>query len=355
MDSCYNENISIGNAFTVREITSETLLNSKKLDLHNIFTSKITEGEKNKILEKVFSYQLSPKIKQFAQDYQQIYGKRNDFLWKWLGVVYRDSGVALSTVDPNYLEKVTDTKIIFTMLFSILDDVSEFYKDEYLMEELLEIVCTNQIKNDTDNEQIIYFKKLWDHFNDEIKEFPRYKDFKEIFEYDLRQMVNSVRFSYLMNKKPEYINLQEMEFYGSFNMIVFLLNGIDLMASPDFDEKELPQIRTVFWNAQQMARIGNWLSTWKREIKEEDVSSGVFAYAFTKKILTVDDLKNMEEEEIIQKIEKSDMADYFADSWQNKFDNIKNLKTTIKSVDIEQYINGLEKLITLHLASEGYK
>jgi hypothetical protein len=154
------------------------------------------------------------------------------------------------------------------------------------------------------------------------------------------------------------MNLQEMEFYGSFNMIVYVLNGIDLMASPNFDKKDLPHLRTVFWNAQQMARIGNWLSTWKREIKEEDVSSGVFAYALSNNILSIDELKklnNLDEKYIIEKIENSGMLEYFEKNWMKSYENIKNNKDKIKSVDINQYMNGLENLIKLHLASEGFK
>ena len=355
LDNCFDHSVSYENAFAARELQLERLLTKCKNESPKTLMTNISKNEKENILEKVFSYELTPNVKKFAEEYKQMYGKRSDFLWKWLGVVYRDTGVTLSTVNTKYLDSITDTKIIFTMLFSILDDVSEFYKDGELMEELLEIICENNSTNPYKNRKTAHFKKLWNHFNKEIQKLPRYDDFKDMFNYDLKQMVNSVRFSYLMNEKPQYMNLQEMEFYGSFNMIVFLLNGIDLMASPDFDEKELTHMRTVFWNAQQMARIGNWLSTWKREVEEDDVCSGVFAYALSKNVITVDDLNNMKGDKIIKKIENSDMQDYFINTWQDKFDNIKDLKSSIKSVDMNQYIKGLETLIKLHMASEGFK
>ena len=49
------------------------------------------------------------------------------------------------------------------------------------------------------------------------------------------------------------------------------------------------------------------------------------------------------------------MQDYFQNLWMEKFENIKNLKDSVKSVDINQYIQGLETLIKLHMASEGLK
>lgn len=346
---------TLDNAFSAREIQLEKIL-SDSLREPKTITTKISESEKEKILEKVFKYELSPIVQEFVDGYNQIYGKRSNFLWKWLGVVYRESGVALSTVDPKYIDSVTDTKILFTMLFSILDDTSEYYKDEKLMESLLSILSNNFDKKKIEkNEKLMFFKKLWDYLQNEIKKYPRYNDLKDMFQYDLNQMMNSVRYCYLMNKKPEYINLQEMEIFSSYNMIVFILNGIDLLASPEFDKKDLPYLRTIFYNAQQMARIGNWLSTWKREIKEEDISSGVFAYAFSNNIIRPDDLKNLDEDEIIKKIENSGMFEYFMRSWKKNYDNIKRYKDSIKSVDINQYIVGLENLIKLHLASEGFK
>lgn len=354
-DRPFDHSTSYENAFAARELNLESLLSINDTKKNSLLIN-ISESEKEKILKRVFSYELSPDVQNFTEDYKVLFGKRSEFLWKWLGVVYREAGVTLSTVEPKYLDSVTDTKILFTMLFSILDDTSEFYKDEELLENLLSIISNNSKKSiiDQDN-RLVFFKKLWNHFTHELAKLPRYEEFTDMFTYDFNQVINSVRFCYLMNKKPEYMNLQEMEIFGSYNMIVFLLNGIDLMASPKFDEEDLPHIRTIFWNSQQMARIGNWLSTWKREIKEEDVSSGVFAYALSNNIISIDELKNMNEEEIVKKIEDSNMYEYFTCLWKERFDSIRKIKVSIKSVDIDQYIKGLETLIKLHLASEGHK
>jgi len=351
-----NHSISYEDACSARELLLENILNTSKPESQTVSTMNIDGKEKEKILERVFNYELSSPVQHFADKYDRIFGKRSSFLWKWLGVVYGESGVTLSTVDPKCLDAVTDTKILFTMFFSILDDVSEFYKDEKLMESMLAIVTNSPNADDNEkNEKLSLFKELWDHFQKDVSKYPRYKEFKDIFTYDLNQMINSVRFCYLMNKNPEYMNLQEIEIYESYNMIVFLLNGIDLMASPEFDVKDLSPLRTVFWNAQQMARIGNWLSTWKREIKEKDFCSGVVAYALSENIITVDEIKNPNESKIIHKIENSNVVDYFTSTWNKRYQTVKKFKNSIESVDMDKYLSGLETLIKFHLASEGLK
>lgn len=351
-----DHSISFEDVCSARELSLENILNLGESRSQTASAIKLGEREKEKILEQVFKYELSDSVQHFVNKYDQIFGKRTNFLWKWLGVVYKESGVTLSTVDPKLLDSVTDAKILFTMFFSILDDISEFYKDEKLLESMLGIVSDSPtVSNIEENEKLFLFKELWDHFQKDVSKYPRYKEFKDIFKYDFNQMTNSVRFCYLMNKNPEYMNLQEIEIFESYNMIVFLLNGIDLMASPKFEIEDLSHLRTVFWNAQQMARIGNWLSTWKREIKEKDFCSGVIAYALSEHIITIDDLKNLNEKKIIHKIENSNVVDYFTNTWNKRYQTIKKFKNSIESVDMDKYLGGLETLIKLHLASEGFK
>ncbi|MCK4901780.1 MAG: hypothetical protein KAS76_00370, partial [Thermoplasmatales archaeon] len=176
-----------------------------------------------------------------------------------------------------------------------------------------------------------------------------------IFMYDFKQFINAFEYSCLINKNPNMICLKENENYDAHNMMVFIFNGIDLMASPTFNKDELPHLRTVFWHAQKMARIGNWLSTWKRELKQNDLCSGVFTYAISKKILNENDLKYLPKEEIISKIEESDVYEFFMKSWEQNHEKLISLKGKIGSIDMDSYINGLGNVMKYHLSTGGLK
>jgi len=316
-----------------------------------------TTFKKKPILESVYNYTLSDNLNYFIDEYEHLFGKRNRFLWKWLGVIFKESGVTLSTVDREYLDSTVDNKILITIITVVLDDIAEYYKDGELLGMILEMWNhgTKLIGGYKENEKVMFVKKLWDHLMKELSKYPRYEEFKNIFIYDFNQMLNTIRYSYLTNLNPEIINLQEAEIYGCHNMIVYLYNGIDLMASPDFDKGDLPRLRTVFWYAQQMARAGNWLSTWKRELSEKDFSSGVFGYAASKDNLNISDIEKIGRDEVISKIESSDVYEYLIDSWEHNYEKIKKLKNTIKSIDMDAYTNGLENVLKFHLATEGLK
>lgn len=138
-------------------------------------------------------------------------------------------------------------------------------------------------------------------------------------------------------------------------MAYFLYTGFDLMASPNFDFNELPLLRGVVWYAQQMARIGNWLSTWKRELREKDLSSGVFAYLLSKNLVSPDNLLELSEEEAIELVDKAGVVEHFLTKWRENYWRVEEIGRNIKSVDIKKLLKGLENLLKFHLATEGYK
>jgi len=317
---------------------------------------KESELEKQEILKKIINYKLSDDVKYFVEEYEKVFTERNVFLWKFLGTLFKDSGITLSTVDKKYVDSTIDIKLVFSILCGVLDDVADVQKDKKLLAKMSEIVINGPNTNEqTKNEKMALITKMWNYLTNELSKLPRYKEFKDIFEYDLKQFLNAFEYSCLVNENPGILNLQERENYDCHNMMVFLFNGIDLMASPEFNKEDLPHLRTAFWHAQKMARIGNWLSTWKRELKQNDIGSGVFTYAISKKILDIADIRKCSENEIIRKIENSDTYEHFFGAWTENYQKLKSLKNEIKSVDMNAYITGLENVIKFHMASEGLK
>ncbi|MCK4995312.1 MAG: hypothetical protein KAR55_00345 [Thermoplasmatales archaeon] len=355
LDNCSNTSISIENAFTAREILLDNLLINHKPDLKSVMTN-ISKKEREHILEKIYGYELSKNVIYFSDKYEKYFKERNTFLWKFLGAIFTESGATLSSVDKKYFESVTDIKIIISILCGILDDVADVHKDTELLNKMVEVLNNKQNENvEIEDEKISFIKEIWDFLLKKIKKLPRYDEFKDIFMYDFKQFINAFEYSCLINKNPNMICLKENENYDAHNMMVFIFNGIDLMASPTFNKDELPHLRTVFWHAQKMARIGNWLSTWKRELKQNDLCSGVFTYAISKKILNENDLKYLPKEEIISKIEESDVYEFFMKSWEQNHEKLISLKGKIGSIDMDSYINGLGNVMKYHLSTGGLK
>lgn len=104
-----------------------------------------------------------------------------------------------------------------------------------------------------------------------------------------------------------------------------------------------------------MGRIGNMVSTWEREIKERDFTSGVFATVIEWGVISAADLTSMTEKELTATIEESGVIQHFLDQWERLRGEIYELSEQVRSVDLTAYASGLEELIRIHLGSRGLK
>lgn len=314
-------------------------------------------------MEQIKKMDIPDEMTHLINKYESVCGDRDRFLWKWVQTLTtsRDPGFMFSTVPDEYNNQISSLKTILTVFVAILDDIADKYKDKDLLEKSLKIPFENEnidTKNLDDTNKINRVKlaeEIWNNIEQELITLPRYNEFKDIFTFDIKQLLNSLHHSYIININPYMINLKEAEIHANHNMTFYLYSDIDLMSSPEFDMKDLPHLREIIWRAQQMARIGNWLSTWEREIEESDFSSGIFAYAVTNEILEVEHLNNKSKDELLHLLKNSSIEEHFLEKWQENYNQIKNLSPKIQSIDINQYLEGLEQILSFHLASKGLK
>lgn len=314
--------------------------------------------EAEKLMRDISQIKLPRDLRNWIEKYDSSCGERNDFLWKWIYklTTSRNPGIMLSCVPQDKAETVARLKVILSIFVIIVDDIADRDKDKGLLEELLKIPLEKK-KSDgrIEDDRLDLAIKVWNHLEQNLKRLSRYGEFRKIFLYDLKQTLNSCRYSFLVNMNPELLNYYETKVYGSHNMILFLYTGIDLMTSPEFDRKDMPWLREMLSKAQQMTRIGNWISTWEREVKEDDFSSGVIAYALTEEIVDLADLWENNSAKIISKIRKKDLEERLLNEWGKKYKEIESFRDSISSVDIKEFLSGLKRIMKLHIASKGMK
>ena len=132
-------------------------------------------------------------------------------------------------------------------------------------------------------------------------------------------------------------------------------NPVDWMTLSSFNSNEIGPTRMIIWQAQKMARIGNWISTWEKELKEKDFSSGVFAYAIDLGVLTIEDLDDLDNPLIIKKIKESKIENKLLEEWNIYYKEISVLDKRTKIINTKKLLKGLQSLLVLELTSRGYK
>ncbi len=322
---------------------------------------QLTPERIEKEIKAIQEVKLPPELQKWVKEYEKV-GDRDEFIWKWSYIGLKK--LTLPSVSKKYRNLVLEAKFISIVLNVLLDDLADKRKNKNLLEKAINIcILRNSVQKDLkltlfdkeDQSCLDLIREIWLFLNRTIKRLPRYKEFRDIFLYDYQQFLNSVRYGYLINKNLNLINIIEDQIYSSHNMQGMIMGTMDLMASLKFNINELGLFREIIWRAQRMGRIGNSLTTWKREILENDFSSEIFGYALINGILSQKDLRKENSEEIVKKIEKSDIKNYFLNEWEKRYKEIREFNKEMKSFNFKEVLEGLESLIVMHFCSVGFK
>ncbi len=299
---------------------------------------------------------LSEKIEAAVTGYEKV-GERNSFLWKWVrrGVEI----TSLSSIDEELWDYVCDTKTLGVMFDVLLDDVADAAPKPEFLEALISITENrpnlNARATDVEREYFDYSLEIWEQIWHRLEQSPRYEEFHDVLTFDYRQLMTAMRYSVLIGTNPAMMNMLEHDAYLPHNMHMVVNGTIDLMASKRFDVAELGNLRRILLYAQHMGRIGNLVTTWEREVRSRDYSSGIFPMALSRGILTVNDLIVGDQEKICAKIRASNLEETFLKRWRELRENIVRLASRLRSVNVLKLVGGLDTLIQLHGGSRGLK
>ena len=317
----------------------------------------ITPEVKKREIEKIQKVELPAELQKWVKEYEKV-GERDGFIWKFTYSGWQM--FTLSSVQKKYQELVIINKCCNTILNVLLDDLADKGENEDILDGALKIVYpSNNARNvflnvsKSNLEYLNLIKKVYNFIKKDLKKYPRYKEFRNVFEYDYQQFLNTMKYSYLINKIPVVINLNEHETYSHHNMQGMIGMTIDLMCSSEFNIKELGIFREIAWKMQQMGRIGNLITTWEREIYDNDFTSGIFAYALKKNIINVNDLKmENKRNKIIKKIKTSKIEDYFLKQWENYYKEVDFLGKDFKSIDVQKMLNESKNFLVMHIITK---
>ena len=308
-------------------------------------------------------HELPENLAAIADKYDTAVGIRDQFLWKWFH--FLNPHFRLSTVDERYESKTQNEKTLLTFYVTLLDDLIDDQNDRVTFQEAAKIPFSHLRADNTrpglDTECLAFAREVWGEFDRSLRTAPRYREFKELFEFDLQQTVNAVRYAYIVNNYPYTANMQEAYAYSSHNMVLLGFTDIDLMHSLRFNREEFTSLRSTIWSAQKMARIGNWVSTWQRELSEGDFTSGVLVSAYENGHISDDELRALWTnptadvvEDVCDRIEQAGCRDDLIARWEQYRETIAEIPE-LQTVDLDRLLEGMETVMEYHLASEGMK
>jgi hypothetical protein len=270
------------------------------------------------------------------------------FLTQWYFKTYKFAH--LPCIDKKHIEKLAQDKTKLSVFAILVDDLADNQRtmDKTKLMKSIKIPWNGTKKYD--DRYLEVTRIIWKEIIGSIKNYPRYEEFKDLFFFDLKQFLNAIYYGYLVNSM-DMANFLESSLHSAHNMMVLLFCDMDLMCSPDFDKDEISKLRPILHWTQDITHIGNILSTYKREIMENDYSSPIISIALNEGTITKEVIEN-DPEQAIEKIQQ--ITPFFKNRAEEDFHKIQDHIDTVKTVDIADFLNRIQKVFNSFLQREDY-
>ncbi|WP_276271107.1 hypothetical protein [Haloarcula litorea] len=315
------------------------------------------EVEPTEFVEQIRRVTLPDRIERLADEYDRLCGDRDRFLWRWIYSLFPE--FTLTSVPDEHAAHVREQKTVLTMYVTALDDLVEHHGDRETFEAARRLVREPGAVDPgaaVDDDYFAFVERAWRSFVDGLADAPRFEEFVDVFQYDCRQTLNAMDYSAVVNENPRIANLGGAEHYDTHNMVMFPYADVDLMYSPGFDIADFGTLRDLLWDLQEMARIGNWLTTWEREVAEGDYTAGIVVLALQEGVVSPDELEGAEADgEVVGRIKAADLERRFRDRWAERYRSVRDREFDTDSVDLDALVAGMETVFQYHVASRGHK
>lgn len=272
---------------------------------------------------------------------QGSYDHRTSFFWKWIYYAFQLTTVSKLT----NRDEIIHIKMKTAIFFYALDDICDELKDKQLY---LSIVNALNSPDKGDNVLV----RLWHDLQIEYQNTQNYTVLKNKFNYSVNQVFKSFVWTLSSSGNSlEYIQTNKyLEFVSPTNC-VHLSTLIESLFMNDLSNIEL--IYSISLETQKMAQLGNWVTTWKREVKTGDYSSGMINYLLQANILQKSDFKGGSES-LIKQIETNNAEETLIELWNDSYEFQKNKLVNANLIDIyTNYLKPVKIILYMQMGAIG--
>lgn len=318
---------------------------------------RLTEERVAKEVAEVRATEFSSALEPWIERYRRT-GDRDDFVFRWCYKI--NKSWVLVPVRTKYETSLEETKTLFNMFIVLVDDISEKRGKEDLLGELVKIPFYPDCVEPThlsraDREYLEFVRGIWEQIRKNIGAFPACELFGANFSFDVRQLLSAFEYGYFLVQNHQRMNETEYWIYFPNSMQIIINADLDLMCSTGFKLDEIGKFREAILLAQKMARIGNWLTTWEREVQQGDYTSIVIPHALRLGVITHDDISRRRTRRIVAEVKKARVEEYFLRIWEEYHRELRKELRAVTSIDAEAVQRKFEYLIFMHLLSKGLK
>lgn len=261
----------------------------------------------------------------------------------------------LPSVPPQIKEQLVEIKFTGFLFSILLDDLLDERREYALIEAASQIPFAKQplnfeSMNSASRDILRSLQTLWSDFYRQLKQAPHFQKLEKLFEYDYLQIINCLKYTSLLHRLPQANNSLAAKTVLPHSTHILINTTVDAMFSPGFEMNALGSIRQLAQIVQHMSHVINWVSSWKRELGNEDFTSGVFAYLLDQRITTVEELLDRNEREYVSRvIEQSDFKEYCFFLMDIARQELESCRNKISVLNMTNYLKGIENLLLMQM------
>jgi hypothetical protein len=306
-----------------------------------------------------------PCISELSDAFGSLFQSRDGFLWRW---VYELMPAFRWDIVPDPDRESTRVqKTILTMWITTLDDLAEHRGDRESFEvarlSLHPSVNPSEVLDSTassvDREVIDLATHLWQAFRRRFGRAKHARVIAPLLRFDLRQTMTAIEYASLSSDVPQMATPTGVNQFDVHNMAIFAYADIDLAHAKRIPKAELQTFREICWTLQRMARIGNWLSTWERELRDGDYSAKVIVMALRRGVITPSQLTTDQPSTstLIRRIREAGVEKRLVQEWNSARDRLcRQLeRLDLTPVSSDTVLEGAETILRYHMATRGFK
>lgn len=281
-------------------------------------------------------------------------------MWGWLDAVLPE--FQLDCVPPRYREVAHEGRLLVSVYVTALNDLSDRRSDRTAFEAAARIPVEGPPDpgSPADEPAVRVAADAWETLVDRLADAPNFEYYRATLRGALEDSATAQRHSVGVADDPGSATYEECLTAQSSTMCMDALATVDLICSPGFDPTDETELREAIRLVEPLGRIGNWLTTWERELAEGDLANGVVVRAVEGGAVSPSDVTRARTNPefrptFAEQIREAGVERAIDRDRERRYRRATERTWEASSVDLDAFVRAMGTVWSFHEASRGHK